>query len=234
MLGATGPHNHQAPPDLPAVKLTRSPFDGTNQFGPRNLERRFIPDLTVANPANNPLGTATFRFRYTNNSGIPINGMRIELDNLSTPCGPQASAPATTTVGTGAAQNVGSTPDCGTGSFTAILKALNSTSEFMVDSDGTARFVNGTVLEDLSVGQVPGAPPLSPNGGGIDSAFVINPSSANASVGDGVTGGVGNFATIIGTTDPSKIIRMQVKFGVVRSGRFVLLLVPMAKPSPAP
>jgi len=30
------------------------------------------------------------------------------------------------------------------------------------------------------------------------------------------------------------VLRVGVKFGVVRSGRFILLLVPMAKNSPAP
>jgi hypothetical protein len=84
------------------------------------------------------------------------------------------------------------------------------------------------------VGAAPGAGPLSPKGGGIDSTFIINPSSATATVGDGVTGGVGNFATTIGTTGPTRVIRVKVKFGVVRSGRFILLLVPMARNSSAP
>jgi hypothetical protein len=219
---------------MPAVKLTRSPFDGTDQLGPRNAERRFIPDPTIADLANNPLGTLVLRFRFTNNSGLPVNGIRFSVDNLSTLCGPQTAAPTTASVGTGDAQNVGSTPGCGTGSFTAIFKALNSTAETLVDGGGTAQFVNGTVMEDLSVGAAPGAGPLSPKGGGIDSTFIINPSTNTASVGDGVTGGVGNFATAIGTTDPSKLLRVSVKFGVVRSGRFILLLVPMARNSPAP
>jgi len=84
-------------------------------------------------------------------------------------------------------------------------------------------------MEDLSVGAAPGTGPLSPKGGGIDSTLIINPSSNTVSVGDGVTGGVGNFATVIGTTDPTRVIRVRVKFGVVRSGRFILLLVPMAR-----
>jgi uncharacterized repeat protein (TIGR01451 family) len=234
VLGAAGPYNRQAPPDMPAVKLTRTPFDGTDQLGPRNLERRFIPDPTIADLANNPLGTLTLRFKFTNNSGSPINAIRFSVDNLSTLCGPQTAAPTLASVATGDARNVGSTSGCGTGSFTAIFKALNSTSEIMVDGGGTAQFVNGTVMEDLSVGAAPGAGPLSPKGGGIDSTFIINPSSNTASVGDGVTGGVGNFATVISTTDPTKVIRVKVKFGVVRSGRFILLLVSMAKNSPAP
>jgi hypothetical protein len=234
VLGAAGPYNTTEPPDMPAVKLTRSPFDGPDQLGPRNLERRYLPDPTVANPANNPLGTLTLRYKYTNNSGSPINGMRFEVDTLSTLCGPQSNTPATSTVGTGDARNLGSSPDCGPGSFTAILKALNSTAEVKVDSGGTARNVQGTVLEDLSVGAAPGAGPLSPNGGGIDSTFIINPSGDNASLGDGVTGGVGNFATAMGTSGPTKELRVQIKFGVVRNGRFILLLVPMARNSPTP
>jgi hypothetical protein len=115
-----------------------------------------------------------------------------------------------------------------------VLKALNSTSEVMVDGGGTARFVNGTVMEDLSVGPGPGAGPLSPNGGGIDNTLVVNPSSLDASTGDGVTGGVGVFATTIGTSGASQEIRIRIKFGVVKNGRFILLLVPMAKSEPAP
>jgi DNA/RNA endonuclease G (NUC1) len=232
VLGAAGPYNRNAPPDTPGVKLTRAPFDGVDQLGPRNAERHFIPDPTIANPANNPVGTFTLRFRYTNNSGIPIDGLRLEVNNLSTLCGPQSPTPASSTLGTAEARNLGSSPDCGTGTLTAILKALNSTAEIMVDSSGTAQNVMGTVLEDLSVGASPGAGPLSPNGGGIDSTLIFNPSNANASLGDGVTGGQGNFATAIGTTDPSKVIRLKIKFGVVRGGRFVLLFVPMAKTAP--
>src|SRR6185436_370429 len=41
VLGAARPYNRQSPPDMPAVKLPRSPFDGPDQLGPRNLERRF-------------------------------------------------------------------------------------------------------------------------------------------------------------------------------------------------
>jgi hypothetical protein len=231
MLGASGPYNSTAPADLPAVKLTRTPFDGTEQLGPLNLERRYLPDPTVANPANDPLGTLTLRFKYTNNSGSPITGLRFEVDNLSTLCGPQSATP---NMGTGDARNVGSSPTCGAGSFTAIFKALNSTSQVVVDSSSTARNVYGTVLEDLSVGGGTGAGPLSPNGGGIDNTYILNPSTANASVGDGVTGGVGNFASSIGTSGPTREIRVQVKFGVVKNGRFILLLVPMAKTTPAP
>jgi hypothetical protein len=230
VLGASGPYNTNAPPDIPAVKLTRTPFDGANQLGPLNLERRYIPDATIANSANDPLGTLILRFKYTNNSGSPINGLRFQVDNLSTLCGPQTAL----TVATGDARNVGSSPTCGAGSFTAIFKGLNSPSQVVVDSSSTARFVNGTVMEDLSIGGAPGAGPLSPNGGGVDNTVIINPSSANASVGDGVNGGVGTFATVVGTTDPARVIRVQVKFGVVKNGRFILLLVPMAKASPAP
>jgi hypothetical protein len=232
VLGAAGPYNSSAPPDAPATKLPRAPFDGADQFGPRNVERQYSADPTVADPANNPQGTFTLRFRYTNNSGVPINGLRFEVDQLSTLCGGQS---ATSTLGTASAKNVSPTPDCGTGGFTAILKLLNSAAEVLVDSGGTAQMVNGTVMEDLSAALPPPAPgPLSPKGGGVDNTLIVNPSAAGNSVGDGVTGGTGNFSTTIGTSGPTNVLRVKVKFGVVSNGRFVLLLTPMAKTSATP
>jgi len=232
VLGAAGPQGSIGPPDAPATKLTRAPFDGVDQLGPRNAERDYGLDPAIVNPANNPVGTFTLRFRYTNNSGAPIKGLRFKVDNLSTLCGPQTS---TATVGTGNARNLSSTPDCGTGSFTAILKLLNSATEVIVDSGGIARTVNGTVLEDLSAAPTPpGASPLSPNGGGVDNSVIVNPSSASASVGDSVNGGTGNFGTAMGTSGPTNLLRIKVKFGVVRSGRFILLITPMAKTGSPP
>jgi hypothetical protein len=66
----------------------------------------------------------------------------------------------------------------------------------------------------------------------LDGSFIVNPSSDIASVGDGVTGGTGVFATAISTTDPNKVIRIKIKFGVVKSGRFILLITPAAKTAP--
>jgi len=232
MLGAAGPQGSTAPADTPSTSLKQAPFDGTNQLGPRNAERIYSPDPTTANPANNPQGTFTLRLRFTNNSGTDITGLRFRVENVSTLCGSQTATPA---VGSGNAKNLSATPDCGTGSLTAILKLLNSAQEVVVDSSNTAQTVNGTVMEDLSAAAAPtppGAGPLSPNGGGVDNSIIVNPSSAGASVGDGVTGGTGVFVTAISTTDAAKVIRIKIKFGVVTGGRFILLITPMAKTSP--
>lgn len=231
ILGASVPQNSQAPPDMPRVSFTQAPFDGTNQLGPRNAERNYSLDPTVANPANDPQGTFVLRFRYTNNSGKPITPLRFRVDNLSTLCGPQTATP---TVGTGDAKNLASTPDCATGTFTSVLKVLNSTTELMTDSGGTTRTVFGTVLEDLSMGAPPAPGPLSPLGGGIDNTLIVNPSGNNASVGDGVTGGTGLYNIVGFSSGPASIMRLKFKFGVVQGGRFIILITPMAKFGPTP
>jgi CSLREA domain-containing protein/uncharacterized repeat protein (TIGR01451 family) len=233
LLGAAGPQGSTAPPDTaPATGFTRAPFDGVNQLGPRNAERDYALDPAVANSANNPQGTFTLRYRFTNDTGKAISGLRFRIDNLSTLCGSQTGTP---TVGTGDARNLSSSPDCGAGGFTSVLKLLNSTTEIMLDSGGTVQTVNGTVIEDLSAALPPPAPgPLSPLGGGVDNSLVVNPSTAAISLGDGVTGGLGNFGTAIGTTNPTKVLRVKVKFGVVKGGRFILLITPMVRPSPTP
>ncbi|HYJ87202.1 MAG TPA: hypothetical protein VEW46_14165 [Pyrinomonadaceae bacterium] len=209
------------------------PFDVGSQLGPRNAERNYGQDPTIANSANNPQGTFLLRFRFTNNSGSTITGLRFRLDNVSTLCGAQ-----TTIVGTGDARNLSPSPDCGGGNFTAILKLLNSTPEVVVDSGGTAWIVNGTVMEDLSAPSSspapPGTGPLSPFGGGIDNSIIIGHADNAGFIGDGVTGGVGSFGTTLATSGPTSVLRVRVKFGVVRSGRFIVLITPMAKISPSP
>jgi uncharacterized repeat protein (TIGR01451 family) len=227
--GAAGPQNSSAPADFPRVKFTQAPFDGpgTNQLGARNAERNYNLDPTIVNPDNNPLGTFILRLRHTNNSADDIVGLRYRIDTLSTLCGPHSS-PA---VGTADARNLSSTPDCGGAGFTSILKLLNSTSEFVVDGSNTSYMVNGTVIEDLSATATPTPPDtppnfLSPFGGGVDNSVIINSSSSNSSVGDGATGGTGVFSTIVHDTE---VIRIRLKFGVVRSGRFILLVTPAAK-----
>jgi hypothetical protein len=105
----------------------------------------------------------------------------------------------------------------------------------LVDSSLTAQTVNGTVMEDLSAAIPPAAPgSLSPKGGGIDNTLIVNPSGAGISVGNGVTGGLGNFGTTIGASGPTSVIRVKVKFGVVSNGRFILLITPMARTSSTP
>lgn len=229
MLGAATPHDSTAPADSPTTLLSRTAFDAGPQNGPRNTERLYSLDSNVADTNNDPLGTIALRYKYTNNSATPITGLRFSIDDLSTLCGPQNAAPDT---GTGEARNLSSTPNCQNGgTFTAILKVLNSTSEVIVDSTGTAQSVKGTVLEDLSTvgAPIPAPGQLSPLGGGIDNSLVINPSTASASVGTGVNGGTGVFATGVGS---GTSIRVKVKFGVVKTGRFVILVVPMGQTVP--
>ncbi len=228
MLGAAGPQNSHAPADFPRVQFTQAPFDGpgTSQLAARNAERNYNLDPTVVNPANDPQGTLALRLRFTNNSGSLITGLRFRVDNVSTICGPESAG----IVGTGDAKNLGSTPDCAAGGFTAILKLLNSVQEVVVDNTETAYAVHGTVIEDLSATATPTPPDtppnfLSPFGGGLDNSVVANPSSSDSSVGDGVTGGTGAFTTFVGDTE---VLRIKVKFGVVRSGRFILLITPAA------
>ncbi len=231
VLGAAGPKNSTAPVDRSSVAFTQAPFEGTNQLGPRNAERHYNLDPTIANAANNPLGTFVLRVRFTNNTGGPLTGIRLNVDNLSTLCGPQNAAPL---VGSAAAANVASPPTCGTGILTAILKVANSAGEVMVDSSNTAQTVFGTVIQDLSASAIPTPPgtgPLSPFGGGVDSMLAVNPSNLPASLGDGVTGGTGVINT---TVAGGSTIRLKFKFGVVRGGRFILLVQPMTGPSPTP
>ena len=128
------------------------------------------------------------------------------------------------------------TPDCGEadpqGLFTAILKGVNHNAEQVSQpSDGTTFFVNGSVLEDIAVAAATpanGGSNLSPLGGGGDNSYVINSNLATTAVGDGVSGGPGSFAVTQGnsgsTTSSNRVLRVGFKFGVVKSGRFKLLL----------
>ena len=228
VLGAAAPQGSGAPADTPTGKLTQSPFDVGPYTGPRNAERFYSLDPNVS-VANNPLGTFGLRLKFTNNSGVNVSGLRFRVDDVSTLCGPQTVTPV---LGSGKAKNLAAAPDCGTGSLTAILKVLNSVQEVVVDSTSTAQTVQGTVMEDLSASAVPtppGSGPLSPNGGGIDNSVVLNPSTNVASTGNGVTGGSGVFSTAITTGSPGNVVRFKVKFGVVKSGRFILLITPAAK-----
>jgi len=129
--------------------------------------------------------------------------------------------------------------DAGKAVYTAILKAVNHYGEVVVDSSGTARVVAGTVLEDTFVGPAGTATPatgsLQPLGGGSNSTWVVNTTTVGGTtlnvapaspaaitlVGDGVNGGTGSFSYPI--ADKS-VIRIAFKFGVVRSGRFKILL----------
>ncbi|HYJ84979.1 MAG TPA: putative Ig domain-containing protein [Pyrinomonadaceae bacterium] len=222
VLGAAGPHNLSAPTDIPSTQLGRAGFSCPFV----NAERNYHQDPSIANPCNVPQGTFTLRFRYTNLSAAAITGLRFRVDDLSTVCGNQASL----ITATGNARNLSPAPNCqASESFTAILKAVNSMSEFVMDCENTLQAVNGTVLEDLSItgGAALAAPgPLSPLGGGIDTSLIVNPSFNASSTGDGVTGGSGVFATAVGTSPTTKVLFIKVKFGVVKPGRFKLLIIP--------
>jgi hypothetical protein len=126
------------------------------------------------------------------------------------------------------------------GAFTALLKAVNHYGEVVVDSSGTARIVWGTVLEDVFIAPSPqpatGA--LQPFGGGGNGSFVLNSTavgsatpyvvgagpSAITNIGDGVSGGTGSFTVPTMSSAATNTIRVAFKFGVVKSGRFKLLL----------
>ena len=94
VLGASVPQNSTAPPDMPRPFYTQSPFEPGDQLGPRNAERIYALDPTIANPINDPQGTFTLRLAFTNNTDKPITPIRFRVDNLSTLCGPQSAAPA--------------------------------------------------------------------------------------------------------------------------------------------
>jgi hypothetical protein len=222
VLGAAGPHNLSAPPDIPSTHLARTGFSCSFM----NAERRYNLDPSIANPCNAPLGTFTLRLRYTNFSSAPIAGLRFRVDDLSTVCGNQASL----ITATGNGRNLSPLPDCQAGeNFTAILKSINSMREFVVDCAGTVQVVNGTVLEDLSITGSSAPGPLSPLAGGIDNSLVVNPSLNASSIGDGVTGGTGVFATVVGISPTTKVLLINIRFGVIKSGKFKVLIIPEGK-----
>ena len=229
VLGAAGPQNSNAPADMPRTQFTQAPFDGSNQLGAPNAERIYALDPSIANSDNNPLGTFTLRLRYTNNSGKPITPIRFRIDNLSTLCGPHQAA----LIGTAKARNLSATADCGVDGFSAILKVVNSSPEVVMDSTGIEQTVLGTVMEDLSVGAPPAPGPLSPLGGGIDNTLIVARPEPG-STGDGVNGGTGFFNGISFASPPANVFRVRFKFGVVKTGRFILLVTPQAKFGPTP
>jgi hypothetical protein len=253
VLGAAGPHTKNAPRVVGQGIYTGAAFDigNSNQLGAGNAERRYNQDANILNPNNNPLGTFLLRIRFTNNGNAAVSGVRFRIDDISGLCGAQSGAFATgtgagsphtpppATVGATAltatqearnlrlpttSSDASPTPDCGEGDpqglFTAILKGVNHNAEQVSQpSDGTTFFVNGSSLDDTT------GTPLSPLGGGGDNSYVINSNLATTAVGDGVSGGPGSFAVAqpnSGTT--TRVLRVGFKFGVVKSGRFKLLL----------
>jgi putative Ig domain-containing protein len=253
VLGAAGPHSLKSPPVVGQGIYTGAAFDlgNANQLGPGNAERRYYPDLNILNANNNPLGTFLVRIRFTNNGNAAVSGVRFRIDDIAGLCGGQtgayatgsgAGAPplppptllgATSETATQEARNIRpSTPNCqGEGSdnglFTAVLKGVNHNAEFVSQpSDGTIFFVNGSSLEDVDTSA--GLTSLSPLGGGGNNSYVINSNLSTSAVGDGVSGGPGSFAVaqpnLGSTSSSSRVLRVAFKFGVVKAGRFKLLL----------
>jgi len=250
VLGAAGPHSMNSPPIVGQGIYTGAPFDlnNPNPFGPANAQRIYSPP-TIGNPNNYPLGTFLLRIRFTNNGNAAVSGVRFRIDDISSLCGGQtgAYAPPGGLVGSTSetaiqeARNIRpSTPTCqGEGSdnglFTAIIKGVNHNAELVSQpSDGTIFFVNGSSLEDVGPGPtggptpIPNPTPLSPLGGGGNNSYVINSNMSPTAVGDGVSGGPASFAVAqsnVGSTSSStRVLRVAFKFGVVKSGRFKLLL----------
>jgi hypothetical protein len=234
--GAAAPHNGSAPSD--AGTLGQAPFDSAfAQLAGPNAERSFISE----DPASGPAGTFSLRLRYTNvgtrNLATPTGanvvggiggGLRIRLDTLSTLCGPQDSLAENSFTATHTARNLGSAGSfiCqdGLNVFTAILKAVSSTGETVQDSSGTPKTVRGTVLEDAFVVGGPAPAPLSPLGGGINNSFIVTAASPGAAA--------GTFSP--GVIIPGDVMFVKFKFGVVKSGRFMVLFTPEASSSPTP
>jgi hypothetical protein len=249
ILGAAGPHNLSAPPIIGKALFSEDGFDaGVSALAPRNAERRYAQDSTITNAQNDPLGTFILRRRFTSTSGTGVTGARYRIDDITTLCGGQAGTNGINSItGTQEARNLrgpdftvapstAPTPTCqgegsDVGAFTAILKAVNHPQETVVDAANVTQTVLGSVLEDTSAGGA-GTPAVGrhqPFGGGSNSSWVSTTSTVLT--GDGVNGGTGSFAGSAGT-----LRRIAFKFGVVKSGRFKLLIGPevVTAATPAP
>ncbi len=257
VLGVAGPHSSSAPPIIGAVIHAQDGFDTCagavipcipGALTPRNAERRYHMGIAILNGQNAPLGTFILRRRFTNALGS-TTGVRYRIDDISTLCGGQIGVNGIgSAVATQEARNLrgpdflgqmatSPVPTCqgegsDTGVFTAILKAVSHGQETVVDSANIARTVFGSVLEDNSAGAagLPAVGRHQPFGGGSNSSFVAT--TATEPTGDGVNGGTGSFAIITGPQGST--FRIAFKFGVVRSGRFKLLIGPEVNSSQPP
>jgi hypothetical protein len=237
VLGAAGPHSITAPPIIGSAIYFQDAFDTCagavkpctpGALMPANADRRYEWDEGIENPQNDPLGTFILRRRFTNAIGS-TTGARFRIDDLSTLCGGQIGVNGIfSAVGTQEARNLRSpNATCqgegsDTGVFAAIFKAVNHGQKIVVDSANMNRTVLGSVLEDTSFGQVsiPAVGHHQPFGGGSSSSFVAT--TATDPTGDGVNGGTGSFVAISGPQ--GSVFHIAFKFGVVRSGRFKLLI----------
>ncbi|HKO99583.1 MAG TPA: S8 family serine peptidase [Pyrinomonadaceae bacterium] len=216
VLGAAGPQNNAAPPDLGELQLQSSLFDSTRPFGQLpNAERRYVIDTTTTTRENNPMGYLILRFGFRNTSTTTdINHLRFRVDNLSVPCGQPSPPAGTGVVGSGSARNLSQTsPNCqGIDATTAVLKMLNWATELVSPENGPAEIVRGSVIEDTD------GTKLAPNGGGVNTSLVRT----------GTTPGnmTGEFTTVVPAGSPGPKFFIGFRMGVVKGGRFRFLFQP--------
>ncbi|HUC20832.1 MAG TPA: hypothetical protein VMR98_05055, partial [Candidatus Polarisedimenticolaceae bacterium] len=237
VLGAAGPQNSNAPPDLPdpAVLQSRLFDSGRTLNQTPNAERRYVIDdggsgenagnMNTTIQVNNPLGSFIFRFGFRNISAEDINKLRFRVDQLAVPCGQASPSPATAVTGSGNARNLSTTsPNCqGTDNQTAVLKVLNMPTEVVSRESvpaGTPETVRGSVIEDT--GNFPGGVELAPNGGGINNSLVRTGSAQGSFTGE--------YSIVVPAGGPYFYIGFR--FGVVRGGSFKFIIQPEGLPGP--
>ncbi len=239
VLGAAGPQNRNAPPDLPDPGVLQSRlFDSgrtLNQLP--NAERRYVIDnggspenagnMNTTIQANNPLGSFIFRFGFRNVSSETLQQLRFRVDQLAVPCGQASPSPATAVTGSGNARNLSQTsPNCqGSDTQTAVLKVLNMPTELVsresVPSD-PPETVRGSVIEDS--GNFPGGIEMAPNGGGINNSLVRTGTAQGSFIGE--------YSTVVPAAGPYFYIGFRL--GVVKGGSFKFIIQPEGLPSPVP
>lgn len=251
VLGAAGPHNNVAPPDLlegTGGGVVSRTFDLSRPFNQLpNAERRYVIDnagttVNAGNMAttvqgNNPLGSYLFRFGFRNGSTVTAIGrLRFRIDQLSVPCGSTGTSTASASPGSAEARNLHQTaPNCqGTETTrTAVLKMLNMPTELVArenaGTDTATQIVRGTVIEDTSNTQTlpfP-APPAAGaetaiNGGGINNSVVRTGSTQGSLVGEFVTSVPASAAT----PTAADFFYIAFRMGVVKGGSFRFIFQP--------
>ena len=135
--------------------------------------------------ANAPLGTILIRRTFTNNTGAPVSRLRFRVTNITTRGTPNS--------------------ECG-GSPCADVRALTS-------PDGTATLNNSTVVVVRGV-DLEENPPVTPEGGGLNSSLSAN------------------FITLAAPLQSGSSVNIQFKLGVVKSGPFRFFVNVEAQNSP--
>ena len=216
VLGAAGPQNNAAPPDLSEIHLQSSLFDSTIPPGdPPNAERSYLIDTTTTTMENNPLGTYILRFGFRNTSTTTdINRLRFRVDNLSVPCGRPSLPAGTEVVGSGNARNLRQmSPNCqGSDAATAVLKMLNLATALVSPQNGPAETVRGSVIEDIDGTQ------LAPKGGGINTSLVRTGTTPGSMTGE--------FTTVVPAGGPGAKFFIAFRMGVVKGGDFRFIFQP--------